>query len=179
MKKLLWVMLVCLLLSGCDLIGGQEATLSTKGEDWEDFSYSIVPWEPLAEEFYTETISTAEGVWHYISYEGLDGQTYRVADLGTCDSPWFIIGDRIYYTTGLGLYSMDFSGENIKRFVPSGGESYTIDYLFRETDGWIYCRCRKTVESVEDPAAAPGAHTVTIHLKVTTDFTQYEEIDIS
>ena len=170
MKKITVLLLTVLLLSGCRAEEKPLETTQTMPDPLANFSYSIIPHQRQAANFFLREKVLPEMIEYEICYRYPNGTEEVVVSQGNNSSRFEIIGDRIYYADG-GLFSVDFQGENRR----SLNSDYEIQRLLGQKDGMLVCRAQKMVESVPDPAAPDGPHWVDVQLLISPDFTQVIE----
>lgn len=170
MKRLAVILLIVLLLCACSARKELPKTTETMPDPLANFTYSIIPHQRQAANFFLREKVLAELIEYEICYRYPNGEEEVVVSQGSNNSRFEIIADRIYYVDG-GLCSVDFMGEDRQSFV----SDYEIQRLLGQKGGMLVCQAQKLIENVDDPAAADGPHWVSTQLLVSTDFSQYTE----
>jgi hypothetical protein len=171
MKKLLYCALACLLLlAGCD-----GATISNEGTNTEPAFEEAPVYDES--QFFIKTVEYQEADEHYICYRHPDGTVTEIVEMGIQENPFYIVGERIYYTQGDTLYSVDFTGGDVKTLFDGSEENISFNTIDRVDGEWLYCSGTKTKYIYGDPVALDGPHRVPIKTKVKTDFSEFSEIE--
>jgi hypothetical protein len=172
MKKYLAVCLACLMLAAC---GKPQVTTPGgyySGPSAEEERVEEVP------TFFTEEEKQAEATCYRICRQNTDGSVTVVADLGAeNNTPFFLLEERVYYTAGGSLWSVNFDGEEEKVLYDSSEEQFSFDRITMAEDGWIYCRGTCWREITDDPAALPGPHRVKATARAKADLSEFEILE--
>jgi len=165
MKRLFVPIILCVLtLAGCGIVDGAV--------------YSSYPEERAAEydaaRLFVKENVTPTATEYLIYYRNSDGSEREIASMGFTDNPFYIIGDRIYYTRFDSLRSVDFTGMDTIYFYEYGIYINSID----KVDGdWLECTGRQQVEIYGDPVALDGIHHPITQFKVKVDFSEFHVIE--
>ena len=171
MKKLLAVCLACLMLAAC----GKAQYVTPEGYYSGPSAEEAVPQAPV---FFVEKEELAETTQYRIFRQNSDGSTTVIADLGPDnDTPFFLLQERVYYTAGGSLFSVDFEGKNPKVLYDSSQEQVSFDRITMVEEGWIYCRGTCWQHITDDPAALPGSHRVTVTTRAKADLSEFEILE--
>ena len=171
MKKLLAVCLACLVLAAC----GKPEYVTPEGYYSGPSAEEELPQTPV---FFVEKEELAEATQYRICRQNEDESITVIADLGPDnDTPFFLLEDRLYYTAGGSLCSVDFEGQNPRTLYDSGEEQVSFDRITMVEDGWIYCRGTRWQEITDDPAALPGSHRVAVTTRTKADLSGFEIVE--
>ena len=172
MKKYLVVCLACLLLAAC----GKPNVVTPEGYYSGPSAEEEMPAQTPV--FLVQKEEQAEATAYRICRENVDGSVTVIADLGVDnDTPFFLLEERLYYTAGGSLCSVDFEGKNPKMLYDSSEEQVSFERITMAEDGWIYCRGTYWQEVSDDPAALPGPHRVKVTTRATADLTNFEILE--
>ncbi len=168
MKKELICLLLCLLLAAC---GKPAVTLP------EGYYSGPTAQEEAAEEepvFFVQKEVLAQATEYRICRQNADGSTTVIADLGpNNDTPFFLWEERLYYTAGGSLFSVDHNGGDEKVLYDPSEEQFSFDRITMVEQGWIFCRGTRWKEITDDPNALPGPHRVTAVAKAKADLSEF------
>ena len=171
MKKIVAAALCCLLLAAC---GKPDVTLPEgyySGPAQEESESAAQP------QFYVEKQEQAMADEYFLCRLDADGTQTRLFSLGVEDVPFFVEGDRIYFTSGDTLVSTNWDGEDRKTFFDQSEQQYSFNRVLKIEDGWISCSGTKWAEVTDDPAALPGPHRVKAITRVKIDFSEFYEVE--
>ena len=176
MKKYFLTLIACaiLLLAGCKATNGMPNVPDATVES----GHSIEAEKPTYDEseFFVKTIEYQECNEYVLCYRHEDGTIDELVNMGTQESPFYIIGERIYYTQGDTLISISFTGEDKKTLYDDSEANISFNEILHVENDWLYCSGTKWEEIYDDPAALDGPHRVPIVTKVKTDFSEFHEI---
>jgi hypothetical protein len=175
MKKIfISMILITLILTGCnmgydyDLYLGDDLHLMENTEEAHD-SFN-------ASQFFVKTVTTPMQHEYFICYRNPDGSETEITSMGLQQNPYYIIGDRIYYTHYDSLVSVDFNGNDKKTLYDWSEEFYSFHWIDSVEGDWLICSGAKWQEIYGDPVALDGMHRVTAYTRVKTDFSEFHEI---
>lgn len=172
MKKALcfsWICLTCfLLLSSCY----NENSSTSNSEHFNDKAYVYDE-----SRFFMKTEEHQEANDYFICYRHPDGSVEEIIRMGLQNNPFYIVGDRLYFTQCGSLYSVDFTGKDTQTLYDESDENISFDQIHRIEGGWLYCSGTKWTEITGDPTALDGLHRVPVSTKVKADFSEFQEID--
>ena len=172
MKKYLAVLLACLLLAACG-----KPQVTTPGGYYSGPSEE----EPAEEQlpvFFVEEEHQSQSTQYRICRQNLDGSTTVIADLGADNNtPFFLMEQRLYYTAGGSLWSVDFEGQDQTCLYDSSEKQVSFDRITMVEEGWIYCRGTLWQEITDDPAALPGPHRVAVTTRAKADLSEFEILE--
>lgn len=171
-KKYLAILLTCLLLTACT---GRAVTIPEgyySGPEQESSTAQQTP------QFFIEQQDMGEVIQYSICRCGADGSLTQIADLGPAnDTPFFLWEERIYYTAGGSLFSVDYNGSDTRSLCDSSEEQISFDRITMVQDGWVYCRGTRWQEINNDPAALPGPHRVKAVIRAKADLSEFELLE--
>ena len=171
MKKYLILLLACLMLAACGKpnVALPEGYYSGPAEEAE------VEQTP---DFFVEKQDMGEATQYRICRTNADGSVTEIADLGpNNDTPFFLLEDRICYTAGGSLCSVDFDGKDLQTLTDSSEAQVSFDRITMVEDGWIYCRGTCWQEITDDPSALPGPHRVGVVTRAKVDLSEFEVLE--
>lgn len=123
--------------------------------------------------FYLKSVENIEATEYFIAYRYPNGDTKDIVNLGISPTSFHVVGERIYYATGLELVSVDFSGENKITLHDESKKGIAFTTIDSVKEGWIYCSGTQTIYLNNDPVALDGAHCLPAKIKVKMDFSEY------
>ncbi len=171
MKKILCFSLMCLtcflLLCGCN-----SENNTGNNEQFYDKAYVYD-----GTQFFVKTQEHQEANDYFICYRYPDGSEEEIIKMGIQNNPFYIIEERLYYTQGDSLYSVDFAGEDKEILYDESDENISFNQIYRVGKGWLYCSGTKWAEISGDPVALDGRHRVPVSTRVKADFSEFQEIE--
>ena len=163
-RKRIFVAMLCaflaVLIAGC----------ASKNMNLEDYTerYDI-------SRFFVKIVDNQECNEYIVCYEKENGNTIEIVNMGIEKQKLIISGQRIFYSTGFTLISVDFEGENEMLLEKNQDSDISFEKITSTDNEWLYCEGRKMVEIHEDPTALDGIHYIPAKFKVKIDFSEYSE----
>jgi hypothetical protein len=162
MKKIIICILLCaLFLAGCENIFEDSIT---------DLNDSYLLDEEIENDddaaVFDETrlfVKTVEYVMcheYFICYRNPDGSETEIVKMGLQQNPFHVIGERIYFTEGDALYSVDFNGGDKQYLSDRSDDYYSFNLIERVEGDWLLCSGTKWKEIYGDPVALNGLRRV-------------------
>ena len=127
--------------------------------------------------FFVKTVEKQLCNEYIVCYEKSNSETVEVVNMGIADQKLIIAGQRIFYSTGYTLLSVDFEGANEIVLEKNPEDDIIFEKITSTDDEWLYCEGRKMVEIYGDPTALDGVHFIPTKFKVKIDFSEYSEIE--
>lgn len=134
MKRIIVVLITCLLLAGCGMDGPTEPTLP------ESFGHAdhTSPQARNRRSFSTETADD-EGRTVYLVYNEPDGCVTRIAQIGNWEAPELYYEDNTFFFLQGQLCAVAFAGEQTWFSAPD----IQLEDILRVEDGYVYCSANK------------------------------------